>query len=77
MYEVNEGPLPDGVTIKASYPLNAMKVGSWFFAAGKKPSTVRIACAGYKKRNNKPTMKFSCVAARVGGQNGTICKRLA
>ena len=77
MYEVKDGDLPEGVTTKVFYPFNGMKVGSWFFAPGKKPSTVRAACAAYKKRNNKPTMKFSCVAARVGGQNGTVCKRLA
>ena len=77
MYEVKDGELPEGVTIKTPYPINTMAVGQWFFAPGKKPSTVRVACAGYKKRNDRPDMKFSCVAARVGGQNGTVCKRVA
>lgn len=77
MYEVKEGPLPDGVTARSTYPFDTMKVGGWFFAEGKKPSTVRSASTGYKLRNNKPTMKFSCVTARIYGKNGTICKRVA
>ena len=77
MYEVKDGPLPDGVTARSTYPLDSLAVGQWFFAEGKKPSTIRSACTGYKLRNNKPTMKFSCVQARIDGKNGTVCKRTA
>ena len=77
MYEIKDGPLPEGVSMKGQYEFGKMVVGQWFFAPGKKPSTVRAACAVYKKRNDRPDMKFSCVAAQVGGQNGTVCKRVA
>ena len=77
MYEVKDGPLPDGVTARSTYPLADMKVGGWFFAEGKKPSTVRSACTGYKLRYKLPDVKFSCVKARIDGKNGTVCKRTA
>ena len=77
MYKVKEGPLPDGVTERSAYPFATMNVGGWFFAEGKKPSTVRSACTGYKLRHDLPDVKFSCVMARIDGKNGTVCKRTA
>ena len=78
MYEVKDGPLPEGVTTRSTYPFETMTaVGKWFFAEGKKPSTVRSACTGYKLRYKLPDVKFSCVKARIDGKNGTVCKRTA
>ena len=77
MYEVKDGPLPEGVTTRSPYPLDSLAVGQWFFAEGKKPSTVRSACTGYKLRHNLLDVKFSCFQARIDGKNGTVCKRVA
>lgn len=76
MYEVKDGPLPDGVTVRGEYGFERLKVGQWFFATGKKPSTVRAAAASFRT-SHAPETKFSCVAAQVDGHNGTVCKRLA
>ena len=77
MYEVKDGSLPDGVIVRSIYSLDSLAVGQWFFAEGKKPSTVRSACTGYKLRCKLPDVKFSCFVARIDGKNGTVCKRTA
>lgn len=77
MYEVNDGPLPDGVKIRASYPFATMKVGGWFFAPGKKPETVRVAVSSYRRRVGNKDLKYPCVPATIKGVEGTLCQRTA
>lgn len=77
MYEVNDGPLPDGVKIRASYPFATMKVGEWFFAPGKKLTSVRVAFFNYRRKVGNKDLKASCIAATVNGVEGTLCQRTA
>lgn len=75
MYEIKSGPLPDGVTAKGSYQFDQMEVDQWFFAPGKKPATIRAAVTGWRIKHDREK-KFSCVAGRVDGINGTVCVRV-
>ena len=77
MYDIHDGPLPEGTKTRGTYMFAEMRVGQWFFAPGAKPSTVRAAAHSYRVRH-APDAKFSCHAATLkNGTEGTVCKRLA
>jgi hypothetical protein len=77
MFEVQTGPVPEGTKTRSVYNFNQMEVGNWFFAPGKRPATVRAAATSYRLSKDKMDVRFSCVAARIDNQNGTLCKRVA
>ena len=73
MYEVKKGPVP--VSVRGAYNFGDLtEVGDWFFAPGKKSSTVRSAVTGYKKRTGQD-IAFSVVSGTYEGEKGVFVSR--